>query len=63
VTELRTADPHEGEARLAEVLRASAGRTAAEVVAAVCRRAVELQGGRPRDDIALLALRVLPSAA
>jgi serine phosphatase RsbU (regulator of sigma subunit) len=63
VTELRTADPHEGEARLAEVLRASAGRTAAEVVAAVCRRAVELQGGRPRDDIAPLALRVLPSAA
>ena len=33
------------------------GASAEEIVAAVEARAVELQGGEPRDDIALLALR------
>jgi hypothetical protein len=36
------------------------GATAEEIVTAVEERAVELQGGEPRDDIALLAVRARP---
>jgi serine phosphatase RsbU (regulator of sigma subunit) len=59
VTELRTADPDLGERELEQVLASMRGRSAEEIVAAVQDRAVELQGGEPRDDIALLAVRAL----
>lgn len=58
VTELRTSDPEYGERRLRETLGRMAGASAEAVVEAVEHAAVELQDGRPRDDIALLALRV-----
>jgi serine phosphatase RsbU (regulator of sigma subunit) len=58
VTELRTRDPQFGERRLAETLGGLHGASAARVVDAVERMAVELQDGPPRDDIALLAVRV-----
>ncbi|HEX8104016.1 MAG TPA: SpoIIE family protein phosphatase [Solirubrobacteraceae bacterium] len=58
VTELRTRDPSYGDRRLAETLLGHAGRDAAEIADAVQRTAVALQSGPPRDDIALLVLRV-----
>jgi PAS domain S-box-containing protein len=61
VTELRTDDPEEGARRLRACLEAHAGRPAAEVVAAVERTVGEVTGGEPRDDVALLAVRALPS--
>jgi serine phosphatase RsbU (regulator of sigma subunit) len=57
VTEIRSRDPDFGEEQLEDVLREHRGAPVDEIVAAVERRAVELQGGEPRDDIALLALR------
>jgi PAS domain S-box-containing protein len=60
VVELRGEDATAGERRLREVLAAHAGEPAAAVVEAVARMAVERQAGEPRDDIALLALRVAP---
>jgi GAF domain-containing protein len=50
-----------GEERLAEVLRAAAGSTAPELAAAVEAAVLEFGGGQPRDDVAILALRVPPS--
>lgn len=61
VTEIRTQDAEFGERQLVDTLRAHAGHGAGEIVAAVERAAVDAQDGDPRDDIALLALRV-PSA-
>ena len=58
VTEIRGADPDLGERALEEVLAGLRGASAEEVVAAVEQRAVELQAGDPRDDIALLAVKV-----
>ena len=60
VTEIRGADPDLGERALEEVLAGMRGATAEEVVAAVEQRAVELQAGEPRDDIALLAVKARP---
>jgi PAS domain S-box-containing protein len=57
VTEVRTSDIGLGERELRTTLAAHAGRPAEEVVAAVERRAVELQNGALRDDIALIAIR------
>ena len=60
VVELRRRDGNGvdvGEQALTEVLGALRGASAEEIVGAVEARAVELQGGEPRDDIALLALR------
>ena len=57
VTEVRVPDLDLGERELRRVLTEHAGRSADEVVEAVQRRAVELHGGAPRDDIALLAVR------
>jgi len=45
-----------GEEPLERTLQAHRGAAVDELVAAVERTAVELQGGDPRDDIALLAL-------
>ena len=61
VTELRTSDPEYGERHLLATLRGLGGRTAEAVVEAVERAAVGAQEGPPRDDIALLALRVEPT--
>jgi PAS domain S-box-containing protein len=58
--ELRRRDIFFGERELERVLLEQAGVTAAHVVDAVARRIDELQDGSPRDDIALLALRMAP---
>jgi serine phosphatase RsbU (regulator of sigma subunit) len=60
LTEVRRRDIERGERALRAALAASAGRSAEETVAAVERQAVELLGGRSRDDMALLALKVNP---
>jgi serine phosphatase RsbU (regulator of sigma subunit) len=57
VTEVRRRDVGRGERELRATVAASGGRSAEEVVDAVQRRAVELLGGRPRDDMALLAMK------
>lgn len=59
VTEIRRSDVPLGEATLRRTLAASAGRSAEAVLSAVHSRAVELSEGSPRDDIALLAIKVL----
>jgi serine phosphatase RsbU (regulator of sigma subunit) len=59
VTDVRGAEPEEGERRLERVLARHAGRDAATIVAAVQRSAVGAQDGRPRDDIAIVGLRVV----
>jgi PAS domain S-box-containing protein len=46
-----------GDRALEEVLSGMRGASAEDIVSAVERSAVELQGGEPRDDIALLAIR------
>jgi PAS domain S-box-containing protein len=60
VTEVRSREPDLGEEALEEVLRAHRGEAVEDIVAAIEARAVELQAGEPRDDIALLALRAQP---
>ena len=62
VTEIRTADGWVDEQELAATLAEHRGQTAARLVEAVQQRALELQGGAARDDIAILAIRV-PAAA
>ena len=57
VTEARTPGGLLGEEGLADALR-TAPPTANGVVEAIERRAVEVQGGQPRDDIAVVAAAV-----
>jgi serine phosphatase RsbU (regulator of sigma subunit) len=57
VTEVRQHDAEFGERQLAATLAGRVGCSAEEVVEGVLRRALELQAGQPRDDIALLAIR------
>jgi serine phosphatase RsbU (regulator of sigma subunit) len=60
VVELRRRDENGidiGDRALEDVLQEHRGASAEEIVAAVEQRAVELQGGEPRDDIAVLAVR------
>jgi serine phosphatase RsbU (regulator of sigma subunit) len=59
VTEVRPSDVAFGEHELEATLAAHAGDPADAVVQAVARRAVEIQPGEPRDDIALLAIRAV----
>ena len=59
VTELRGRDPGSGEAALDALLRRMAGAPVGDIVGAVVAQAVELQGGDPRDDVAVIALRAL----
>ena len=56
--EVRGVTADEGERRLREVLAAAAGRTAAELLEHIEHHTLVLGGGAPRDDLALLALRV-----
>jgi serine phosphatase RsbU (regulator of sigma subunit) len=57
LTEVRRREVTRGERDLRATLAASIGRSAEEVVDAVEHQAVELLGGRPRDDMALLAIK------
>ncbi|HEX5782978.1 MAG TPA: SpoIIE family protein phosphatase [Solirubrobacteraceae bacterium] len=57
VTEVRMSDVGLGERELRAALAAHAGGSAQELVTEIARRAVELQSGTPRDDIALLAIK------
>ena len=57
VTEVRMSDVGLGERELRAALAAHAGGSARELVTEIARRAVELQSGRPRDDMALLAIK------
>jgi phosphoserine phosphatase RsbU/P len=59
VTDARgTADGFFGEGRLRETLSSCAGSTADDTVKAIDRKLREFHGGRPRDDIAFVVLRV-----
>jgi len=62
VTEVRTTDVGLGERELRATLAARPGGSAQDLVGAAASRAVELQGGKPRDDIALLAIRATVTA-
>lgn len=57
LTEVRRRDVARGERELRACLAASGRCSAEEVVDAVERRALALLGGRPRDDMALLAVK------
>ena len=58
VTEIRGHEPDYGEHELDEVLSQLHGRSADGVCEAVLATALAAHGGAPRDDMALLALRV-----
>jgi phosphoserine phosphatase RsbU/P len=58
VVESRIGEDALDEARLAELLSACAGRGADAIAARVEDAALRWQGGHPRDDIAVLVLRV-----
>ena len=49
---------HRAPGRLAAFLAGCAGADAAAIAEAVEREALDAQGGRPRDDVAMLAVRV-----
>jgi PAS domain S-box-containing protein len=59
--ELRRSELAFGERELERVLGEHAGMAAERVVTAIAQRVDELQDGSPRDDLALLAVRMLPS--
>jgi PAS domain S-box-containing protein len=63
VTEASRLDGTFGPQQLAGFLGACAGRDAARIAAGVERRVVEVRQGHPRDDVAVLVLRVPPGAA
>jgi PAS domain S-box-containing protein len=58
VTDARGADGFYGEERLRETLVSCAGSTADDMVKALEHSLREFHGGRPRDDIAFVVLRV-----
>ncbi len=58
VTDARNADGFYGEDRLRDTLESCAGSSADDVVKAIDRSLNEFHGGRPRDDIAFVVLRV-----
>jgi PAS domain S-box-containing protein len=58
VVEASPADGALAPERLAELLGGLRGRDAARIAEAIERRALEVQGGRLRDDVAVVALRV-----
>jgi PAS domain S-box-containing protein len=51
-----------GPEQLADFLGGFAGEDAGRIAAGVERRVLELQSGRPRDDVAVMVLRVPPGA-
>jgi sigma-B regulation protein RsbU (phosphoserine phosphatase) len=58
VTDARSADGFFGEDRLRDTLMSCAGSSADDVVKAIDRSLNEFHGGKPRDDIAFVVLRV-----
>lgn len=58
VVEARFADEVFGEERLRELLRSCAGREAAETCQLIEHAVLEFQQGNPRDDIAILVVRI-----
>jgi serine phosphatase RsbU (regulator of sigma subunit) len=58
VTEARDGNGQLGEDRLAEIVAGSAGQAADEIAARVETAALDMQAGDPRDDIAVVVLRV-----
>jgi phosphoserine phosphatase RsbU/P len=58
VTDARRGDDFFGEERLRETLRSCADATADDTVKAIEQRLHEFHGGRPRDDIAFVVLRI-----
>ena len=60
VTEIRRREGDFGERALRELLGALGGARADEAVTAVEHSALELHGGVPRDDIAIVAIRARP---
>jgi phosphoserine phosphatase RsbU/P len=63
VTEVRPTDVEFGERELRATVAALAGASPEEVVAAVSERALALQSGEQRDDIALVAIRAREEGA
>ena len=61
VTEARQGKEQFGDERLHDLLAAHAGRSAAEIAAAIEDAVLGFQGGPARDDIAVLALRCTPA--
>jgi sigma-B regulation protein RsbU (phosphoserine phosphatase) len=61
VTEAGAPDKLFGEERLARLVSASLGLDPAGLVNRIQRAVMEFQGGKARDDIAVVALRVSPS--
>jgi serine phosphatase RsbU (regulator of sigma subunit) len=59
VTEARRQRELFGEERLAELLASCRGRSPRQIVQRIEQVALDFQDGRPRDDIAILALRIL----
>jgi PAS domain S-box-containing protein len=63
VIEASPADAAFGPERLAALLGELAGQDADRIAAGVERAVLEVQGGRPRDDVAIVVARVAPGAA
>jgi PAS domain S-box-containing protein len=63
VTEASPVDDALGPERLAELVGSCAGKDASRIAAGIEARVLELQRGQPRDDVAVLVLRVSPGAA
>jgi serine phosphatase RsbU (regulator of sigma subunit) len=63
VTEASPLDDALGPERLAEFIGSCAGKDASRIAAGLEARVLELGRGRPRDDVAVLVLRVGPGAA
>jgi serine phosphatase RsbU (regulator of sigma subunit) len=61
VTDVNVADLPSAGAWLRELLASCAGCTAAEIAERIETATVEVQGGRPRDDVAILVLRMPPA--
>jgi sigma-B regulation protein RsbU (phosphoserine phosphatase) len=62
VTEASPLDGAFGPEQLAAFLSACAGADAGRIAAGVERRVLEVQQGHPRDDVAVVVLRVAPGA-
>jgi PAS domain S-box-containing protein len=61
VTEARTPDGMFGPQRLADLVRSCAGLDAGGIAERIERTVVDLQDGEPRDDIAIVVMRVPPA--
>jgi serine phosphatase RsbU (regulator of sigma subunit) len=61
VTEAGSPNNPLGEERLAEVVAGCAGMDADQIAGRVEGVALEVEGGAPRDDIAVVVVRVTPS--